>query len=69
MIDLFRRRARLKLRVDHPDTLTSMDNLAFTWKGQGRRVGALALMEDYTQVLQPAPKVGQTARQYAAGFC
>jgi hypothetical protein len=25
-----------RLGADHPDTLTSMDNLAFTWEGQGR---------------------------------
>ena len=27
-----------KLGADHPSTLTSMNNLAFTWKEQGRHV-------------------------------
>ena len=33
-----------KLGVDHPDTLTSMANLAFTLKSQGRDREAIALM-------------------------
>jgi hypothetical protein len=32
--------------VEHPDTLTSMNNLAFTWKEQGRDTEALNLMEE-----------------------
>ena len=35
-----------KLGVDHPDTLTSMNNLAFTWKGNGKEIEAVRLMED-----------------------
>lgn len=27
--------SKKKLGVDHPDTLTSMNNLSFTWKGTG----------------------------------
>ena len=33
------------LGAEHPDTLTSMNNLAFTWKGQGQDKEALKLME------------------------
>ena len=29
-----------------PNTLTSMNNLAFTWKGQGKAKDALPLMEE-----------------------
>ena len=34
------------LGVEHPDTLVSMNNLAYTWKGQGRCAEALKLMEE-----------------------
>ena len=34
------------LGQEHPDTLTSMNNLAFTWKGYGRHAEALKLMEE-----------------------
>jgi hypothetical protein len=40
---------RTSLRVlgpEHPSTLTSMNNLAFTWKGQGKGKEALALMKE-----------------------
>jgi hypothetical protein len=37
---------KTKLGVDHPDTLTSMNNLAFTWKGNGKKIEAVRLMED-----------------------
>ncbi|KAK0717296.1 hypothetical protein B0T26DRAFT_709448 [Lasiosphaeria miniovina] len=40
---------KTKLGANHPDTLSSMANLAFTWKSQGRHANALALMEDCTQ--------------------
>jgi len=33
------------LGVEHPDTLTVMNNLAHTWKSQGRNVEALELMK------------------------
>ncbi|KAF1988157.1 HET-domain-containing protein [Aulographum hederae CBS 113979] len=43
------------LGEEHPDTLTSMNNLAFTWKEQGRNAESAKLMEDFvrlgTQVL------------------
>ncbi|KAK0745454.1 hypothetical protein B0T18DRAFT_409481 [Schizothecium vesticola] len=42
-------KSKTKLGADHPDTLTSMNNLAITWKGQGRHADALALMEDCAQ--------------------
>ncbi|KAK3902308.1 kinesin light chain [Staphylotrichum tortipilum] len=41
-----------KLGADHPDTLISMSNLAFTWKGQGRHADALTLMENCAQARQ-----------------
>ena len=34
------------LGAEHPDTLTTMNNLAFTWKGQGRDADAITLMMD-----------------------
>jgi len=39
-----------KLGADHPDTLTSMNNLAFTWKGQGRVTEAIELVERCAQL-------------------
>ena len=33
-----------KLEADHSNTLTSMNNLAFTWKEQGRNAEAIDLM-------------------------
>jgi len=36
----------MKLRADHPSTLTFMNILAFTWKGQAKYAQALTLMED-----------------------
>jgi len=35
---------------EHPDTLTSMNNLAFTWKEQGRIAEAIELMERCAQL-------------------
>lgn len=40
-----------KLRADHPDTLTSINNLAFIWRGHGRDIEALKLMEEYVAVI------------------
>ncbi|PSN59131.1 hypothetical protein BS50DRAFT_580214 [Corynespora cassiicola Philippines] len=40
---------KTKLGDDHPDTLTSMANLAFTWKRQGRHAEAIALMRQCVQ--------------------
>ena len=37
--------SKTKLGADHPDTLTSMNNLAFTWKGMGRYKDALDLIK------------------------
>ncbi|KAL2847247.1 hypothetical protein BJY01DRAFT_212762 [Aspergillus pseudoustus] len=34
------------LGAEHPDTLTSMANLAYTWKSQGRVLEALALLKE-----------------------
>ena len=34
------------LGTEHPSTLTSMNNLAFTWKRQGRDKEAIALMKE-----------------------
>ena len=36
---------KMKLGADHPDTLTSIHNLAFTLQLQARHEEALALME------------------------
>jgi hypothetical protein len=38
--------SKTKLGVDHPDTLTSMNNLAFTWKAQDRGLEALNLLRE-----------------------
>jgi hypothetical protein len=38
--------SKKKLGADHPSTLTSMNNLAFTWKGQRRTEEAVSLMEE-----------------------
>ncbi|KAH8886973.1 HET-domain-containing protein, partial [Thozetella sp. PMI_491] len=43
---------KTKLGADHPDTLTSMNNLAFTWMGQGRHDEALLLMKRNFQACQ-----------------
>ncbi|KAK3937227.1 hypothetical protein QBC46DRAFT_461010 [Diplogelasinospora grovesii] len=43
---------KTKLGADHPDTLTSMANLALTWKSYGRHADALALMNDCAQAQQ-----------------
>lgn len=37
---------------EHLLTLTSMNNLAFTWKEQGRHTNALALIKDCAQARQ-----------------
>ena len=41
---------KTKLGVDHPDTMTSMNNLAFTWKGSGKEIEAIRLMEECVQL-------------------
>ena len=38
------------LGVEHPDTLTSMNNLAFTWKGRDRDKEAITLMKECVQL-------------------
>ena len=35
-----------KLGGDHPDTLATMNNIAFMWKGQGRNTEAIKLMSE-----------------------
>jgi hypothetical protein len=37
---------KTKLGVAHPDTLTSMANLVFIWKKNGKEIEAIRLMED-----------------------
>ena len=39
-----------KLGADHPDTLASMNNLAFTWKEQKRVAEAIELMKQCVQL-------------------
>jgi len=38
-----------KLGADHPSTLTSMANHAFTWKGTGKETEAIRLVEECVQ--------------------
>ncbi|KAF2463184.1 uncharacterized protein BDR25DRAFT_320196 [Lindgomyces ingoldianus] len=38
--------SKTKLGKDHPNTLTSMCNLAFIWKGQGHYAEAIQLMKE-----------------------
>jgi len=38
------------LGPEHPDTLTSMNNLAYMWKSYGRNADAVQLMEDCIQI-------------------
>ncbi|KAH8732409.1 hypothetical protein GQ44DRAFT_602347 [Phaeosphaeriaceae sp. PMI808] len=38
------------LSVEHPDTLTSMNNLAFTWKRLDRNAEAIDLMRECVQL-------------------
>ena len=38
--------SKTKLGADHPDTLSSMANLAFTWKEQSRDKEAIKLIEE-----------------------
>jgi hypothetical protein len=38
--------SKTKLGEDHPDTLTSMANLASTYRDQGRGIKALKLIEE-----------------------
>jgi hypothetical protein len=45
-----------KLGADHPSTLTSMANLAFTWKAQGQNVEAISLMRHCVQQRQEVLK-------------
>ncbi|KAK4232721.1 hypothetical protein C8A03DRAFT_20041, partial [Achaetomium macrosporum] len=44
--------SKAKLGADQAQTLTSMNNLAVTWKDQGRYTDALALIEDCAQARQ-----------------
>jgi len=50
--------SKTKLGADHPDTLTSMNNLAFTWKAQGRSAEAIVLMRQCVQQRQQELKAG-----------
>ena len=44
--------SKKKLGADHPSTLTSMNNLAFTWKDQGRDTEAVGLMRECVRLGQ-----------------
>ena len=37
------------LGAEHPHTLTSMDNLARTWRGTGKKTAAVQMMSDCVQ--------------------
>jgi hypothetical protein len=41
---------KTKLGVDHPHTLSSMANLAATWKENGNKIEAVRLMEECARV-------------------
>ncbi|KAF2850341.1 HET-domain-containing protein [Plenodomus tracheiphilus IPT5] len=41
---------KTKLGADHPSTLTSMNNLAFTWKAQGQNAEAIDLLRQCVQL-------------------
>ncbi|KAG9250665.1 uncharacterized protein F5Z01DRAFT_355327 [Emericellopsis atlantica] len=41
-----------KLRADHPDTLTSMNNLAHTWQRMGMVLEATRLMRECVRLRQ-----------------
>ncbi|KAF1829132.1 hypothetical protein BDW02DRAFT_510708, partial [Decorospora gaudefroyi] len=43
---------KTKLGADHPDTLASMNNLAYTQKSLGRDVEAIELMRECVQLCQ-----------------
>jgi hypothetical protein len=42
----------MKLGADHPYTLCSMNNLAFTLKGQGKDAEAISLLRECVQLCQ-----------------
>lgn len=42
--------SKTKLGPDYPNTLTTINNLAFAWKGSGRSTEAIRLMEECVQV-------------------
>jgi Tetratricopeptide repeat len=44
-VQVMEKRERV-LGQDHPDTLTSMNNLAFAWKSQGRDIEAFDLLNE-----------------------
>ena len=46
------------LGEEHPDTLTSMANLAFTWKEMGRNGDALSLLQTCSNLRQQVLGVG-----------
>jgi Tetratricopeptide repeat len=50
--------SKTKLGADHPDTLTSMANLAVTWKDMGRRGEALGLIQTCSELQQRILGVG-----------
>jgi hypothetical protein len=40
------------LGEEHPDTLTTINNLAWTWKSQGRDIEAIGLMSECQRLLK-----------------
>ena len=45
---------KTKLGADHPHTMSSIQNLAFTWKDQNRSIEAMALMRQCVQLRHQA---------------
>jgi hypothetical protein len=43
---------KTKLGAEHPDTLTSMHNLAFTWRSLGRDAEAMASLQQCVELRQ-----------------
>jgi hypothetical protein len=58
--------SKMKLGADHPDTLTSINNLSFTWKAMGRQTKALKLMNECVQLNKPV--LGLNHPQFLSSF-
>lgn len=60
------------LGAEHPDTLASMYNLAYTWKSQRRNAEAISLMKDclelQTQILGPGHPDTETSIEVLCGW-
>jgi hypothetical protein len=57
--------SKKKLGADHPSTLTSMANLAFTWKAQGRIAEALVLIRECVRKRQQVLHAGNPSLKFS----